>query len=217
MPYTKDHKRRTRERILESAQRLFASKGFEETSIEDIMVECKLTRGGFYAHFRSKGQLYQEAMANNMRWHPLTGPTTDAMSTRWLDTLLDSCLHGFDSNKSNKSLWAFLATDVVSKQPEVRAAYAQVFKTMAQRLYQEMGRPSDKNKASLAAMAMAVGALAVAMTVDDAALKASLVQACREHAKELFGNTSKEDPIHFFWMTDMSDSNQGTHVLSAMH
>src|SRR6266850_4796487 len=64
MPYSAKHKRNTRERILESARGLFNSKGFAEVSIDEIMENAGLTHGGFYRHFRDKGELYAEAV----RW-----------------------------------------------------------------------------------------------------------------------------------------------------
>lgn len=47
-------KRRT---ILEAARRLFAEKGYEATSIEEITSEAKTASGAFYTYFRSKRQL----------------------------------------------------------------------------------------------------------------------------------------------------------------
>ena len=37
MPYSAEHKRDTRQRILESARRLFNRKGFLDVSIEEVM------------------------------------------------------------------------------------------------------------------------------------------------------------------------------------
>ena len=37
MPYSATHKRHTRQRILESARRLFNSKGFAQVSIGEVM------------------------------------------------------------------------------------------------------------------------------------------------------------------------------------
>ena len=54
MPYSKAHKNSTREKILESAFKLFAIKGFKGITIDDLMNNCGLTRGAFYAHFSSK-------------------------------------------------------------------------------------------------------------------------------------------------------------------
>ena len=44
------------------ARKLFAAQGFAATSIDAVMQESGLTRGGFYAHFKSKGELYREVM-----------------------------------------------------------------------------------------------------------------------------------------------------------
>jgi AcrR family transcriptional regulator len=58
MPYTKEHKEKTRARIVDSARRLFNRHGFTGVSIGHIMVEAGLTRGGFYNHFGTKEKLY---------------------------------------------------------------------------------------------------------------------------------------------------------------
>jgi len=60
--HPKNRKQHTRQRILCAAARLFVAKGFSATTIDEVMRDCGLTRGGFYAHFRSKAQLHHEAM-----------------------------------------------------------------------------------------------------------------------------------------------------------
>ena len=62
MPYSAQHKQETRNRILRSARRLFNRRGFAEVTINEIMAEAGLTRGGFYKHFTSKDDLYSEAL-----------------------------------------------------------------------------------------------------------------------------------------------------------
>jgi TetR/AcrR family transcriptional regulator, transcriptional repressor for nem operon len=61
--HPRHRKQHTRQRILSAAARLFAAKGFSATTIDEVMHDCGLTRGGFYAHFRSKAQLHHEAVA----------------------------------------------------------------------------------------------------------------------------------------------------------
>lgn len=58
MPYAKDHKTRSRARILRSAIELFARYGFRKVSVNQIMKEARMTHGAFYAHFESKESLY---------------------------------------------------------------------------------------------------------------------------------------------------------------
>ncbi|MGF7001402.1 TetR/AcrR family transcriptional regulator [Paraburkholderia sp. GAS32] len=51
----------TRKRIVATASRVFLTNGLAATGIADIMVAAGLTQGGFFRHFRSKGQLVAEA------------------------------------------------------------------------------------------------------------------------------------------------------------
>lgn len=43
-----------REQILDCAQRLFFSKGFEATTVQDLMLAAGVSKGGFYHHFAAK-------------------------------------------------------------------------------------------------------------------------------------------------------------------
>lgn len=52
----------TRRRILETASRLFRTRGITPVSVADIMGELGLTVGGFYRHFESKEALVAEAI-----------------------------------------------------------------------------------------------------------------------------------------------------------
>lgn len=45
--------------ILETAERLFYEKGYEATSVQDILDALKLSKGGFYHHFESKLSLLE--------------------------------------------------------------------------------------------------------------------------------------------------------------
>ncbi|WP_283205135.1 TetR/AcrR family transcriptional regulator [Cupriavidus sp. 2SB] len=53
---------RSRERIVQTASRMFAEKGVDNVSIADIMHAAGLTHGGFYNHFPSKDALAVEAI-----------------------------------------------------------------------------------------------------------------------------------------------------------
>lgn len=47
-----------KEKILQSAIRLFAEKGYQATSIQDIADDCSIAKGSLYKHFGSKEELY---------------------------------------------------------------------------------------------------------------------------------------------------------------
>jgi AcrR family transcriptional regulator len=52
-----ERSRRKREALLEAALALFAERGYEQTSIEDIAHAAGVAVGGFYQHFSSKRQI----------------------------------------------------------------------------------------------------------------------------------------------------------------
>ena len=52
----------TRENALEIAQKLMLEKGFSGTSIDEIIEESGLTKGGFFYHFDSKNDLAKHLM-----------------------------------------------------------------------------------------------------------------------------------------------------------
>jgi AcrR family transcriptional regulator len=54
MPLPPNQKADSRMRILKSARYLFNRKGFAPVTIDEIMAEAGLTRGGFYKHFNTK-------------------------------------------------------------------------------------------------------------------------------------------------------------------
>ncbi len=48
----------TRSRILESAIKLFSTRGYNKASVDDICAEAGISKGAFYHHFESKQALF---------------------------------------------------------------------------------------------------------------------------------------------------------------
>lgn len=55
-------KEESRLRILNVASRLFRKQGLQATGIDQIMAEAGLTAGAFYAHFKSKDDLFENVL-----------------------------------------------------------------------------------------------------------------------------------------------------------
>ncbi len=55
-------KAESRERILVAAAALFRSRGFSATGVDELMKEAGLTAGAFYAHFKSKQELFDQTL-----------------------------------------------------------------------------------------------------------------------------------------------------------
>lgn len=185
MPYPKGHTEKTREAVLASAYKMFISKGYDATSIDAIMADCALTRGAFYAHFESKSQLYTATIQHAASQSGLArGKPADVSHSAWIRQLLATYL---DKDSSAKPDWpcplAFFATDIAHREPAVRSAYTQAFASMSGRVLESVRQFSrcDENT-SLSVTAMLIGAVAVARTMDDSALRERLLIACEQAA-----------------------------------
>ncbi|MGG2362531.1 TetR/AcrR family transcriptional regulator, partial [Salmonella enterica] len=64
MRYSAEHKQQTHRRIVDEAATAFRSHGVDGIGLVDIMKGVGLTHGGFYAHFKSKDALVEEAMVS---------------------------------------------------------------------------------------------------------------------------------------------------------
>lgn len=60
-----DKGQKRKQELLTIAYRLIISKGYEETSIDEIIAEAQIAKGTFYYHFKSKEEML-EAMINMM-------------------------------------------------------------------------------------------------------------------------------------------------------
>jgi TetR/AcrR family transcriptional repressor of nem operon len=63
MRYSPEHKAQNREKILSMAARSFREHGGDSSGIGTVMKKVGLTKGGFYRHFKSKDDLFVEAVA----------------------------------------------------------------------------------------------------------------------------------------------------------
>ena len=63
MRYSPEHKAQNREKILTVAARSFRENGGDSSGIGTVMKKVGLTKGGFYRHFKSKDDLFVEAVA----------------------------------------------------------------------------------------------------------------------------------------------------------
>lgn len=189
MRYCREQKSKTRQRIVDSALRLFAARGYAATSIDDIMRECKLTRGGFYAHFKSKSELYREAIGQSDLLQELAG---ECGNDGWIDAMLGACL--------SRERLGFFAADVANDEPEVRTAYTDAFKNMNAKLLGCTAASAVCSEQSvLSATAMIIGTLAVAHATNDSDLRNRLLASCRANARALLENAERSAPPVLFW------------------
>src|SRR5690606_30230639 len=89
-----------RAQLVDCAQTLFATKGYEATTIGDVMAMAGVSKGGFYHHFESKEALL-EALAERMARQALE-TIEPILEDPWLDpfTRLDRLLRRLRIHKA---------------------------------------------------------------------------------------------------------------------
>jgi TetR/AcrR family transcriptional repressor of nem operon len=81
----------TRERLLDAAEASVLEKGFAATSIDELIAAVGITKGGFFYHFKDKGEL---AKALLVRYIAREDALFDELFAR-ADELNEDPLHGF--------------------------------------------------------------------------------------------------------------------------
>lgn len=168
MSYSKEHKKNTRVKILENAKRLFSFNGYNGVTIDDVMKASELTRGGFYAHFSSKSELYQEALKYSVSSSELfqlesAGPDKEDAFWEFVESYLGV---GHLSGEIHCPL-AFLVHDVAIADKGAREVYEEIYKKMNMDIINYLGREKISEKESYAMTAMIIGAVAIARSMDD--------------------------------------------------
>jgi AcrR family transcriptional regulator len=192
MPYSSEHKAQTRERIVGVARRLFNRHGFEQVSIDQVMSEAGLTRGGFYHHFGSKDELYAEAVASFTTCNPFKPdfsnsppPAPGQLARMLLDVYLSDEV--FDNVDHHCPLYA-LPGDVARAGLSPQKAYTQLIRNLTAVYAAALAGEPDGEQRAQAIVALCVGGMVLARTTDDAGMRRSLRTAARSQALALLGS-----------------------------
>ncbi len=192
MPYPLEHREQTRKQIVRAARKLFNRGGLDGVSIDDIMAEAGLTRGAFYSYFRSKGELYGEAVTLILSENPAEtyeGIEVDFDSAEVAPQIVRGYLsHQHFEDIDDSCPMVALSSDISRGEIGVKQAYETVFKAMAARLDEVLvhDRSPDGDRA-LAIAALCVGGMAIARSVEDRALADKVRDAAMGVALELGG------------------------------
>jgi len=185
MGYAADHKQTTRKRIIERAARLFRHYGYQGVGIDDIMAAAGLTRGGFYAHFKSKQDLFAAALSSELELAARldgragAGRSRDAQPAKVLaDFYLDP---GTRTQALARCPLVSLSTDVARVGAEASAAYTATVRALLAEIERRVANGgADARGRALAALALCVGGAVLAQAIDDESLAGALLAACRE-------------------------------------
>jgi TetR/AcrR family transcriptional repressor of nem operon len=168
----------TRERVVDTAARMFRQKGFDGIGLDAIMRDAGLTHGGFYRHFKSKDDLAAEAVECALRRSEDRQSRFEALDEFVADYLSDR--HFVD--RANGCAFAALGSDIARQSDGVRRGFTAHLRTQLERIGDLLkgGSAASKRKRAIATLSGIVGALTLARAVNDPTLSEEIRAAARD-------------------------------------
>jgi TetR/AcrR family transcriptional regulator, transcriptional repressor for nem operon len=172
-----------RDRVVETAGRLFREKGFDGIGLNDLMQAAGLTRGGFYGHFESKEDLVAlasgRALAANVGlWAELGDLPRDEALARLVRFYLSD--RHCEARAEGCAL-AALAGDAARQGEAVKAAFGDGVEGFLGVLagLVEGTTPAHQREQAIVTLSTLVGALLLSRAVDDKTLSSEIRGAAR--------------------------------------
>ncbi len=167
-----------RERIVDTAARLFREKGFDGVGVDEIMNGAGLTHGGFYGHFGSKEDLATETVLRALQ----RSAESQSRFTNLGDLVSDYLSERHRADRANGCPIAALGADIPRQGAGIRRGLTAHLRAQLNRVAQLLrgGTASSRRKRAIATLAGMVGALTLARAVDDPTLSTEILAAARD-------------------------------------
>jgi TetR/AcrR family transcriptional regulator, transcriptional repressor for nem operon len=185
MPWPREHKEKTRERIVRAAAAAFRERGIAGVRVEEVRADAGLTHGGFYAHFESKDELIAEALtrASNETLERLSKLLESVPDEQRIHAVIDGYL------STRHAAHPEHGCPLAALGAEVARAGGKRRRRLAQGLHERLDwmrgllprRPRSRKQADIAVgvVACMVGGMILARTVGDSD-SAAVLEATRE-------------------------------------
>ena len=125
-----DTTQETRSRILEAAVKVFASKGYHDTKVDDIVSQSQTSKGSFYFYFPSKQDIFLalvDTFADLLESRLRERLSAEESGTARVDIALHVCLETFGQYRSLAKIALVQATGLGTAFEEKRQAVNQRF------------------------------------------------------------------------------------------
>jgi TetR/AcrR family transcriptional repressor of nem operon len=191
MRYEADHKERTHRRIVERASRQFRAEGMSGPGVAKLMKASGLTVGGFYKHFRSRDDLFAEAMDESVRQigERLTNWSKQVPSAElWKEIVKKYLSIEHCEDPAMGCPMAALGPDIARTPPAIRKKIRNSMEAYKRQIVTFMpgASPAEKQKNFALIFTAMVGAVSVARTMSDREQKKKLLGLVRNHLLESF-------------------------------
>ncbi len=167
-----------RERIVETAARMFREDGFDGVGVDAIMSAAGLTHGGFYGHFGSKDDLATEAVARALQH----GVEIQSRYTKLGDLVSDYLSRRHRADRANGCAVVALGGDIVRESEGVRGALTAYVSGQLDRLsgLLRSGTAASRRRCAITTLAGMVGALTLARAVNNPTLSDEILETVRD-------------------------------------
>ena len=181
MRYSQNHKAQTHQRIIKEASARFRRDGIDATGLQPLMKALNLTHGGFYAHFKSKGELVETALqaaAADLGAH------CDMLFSQEqpLGAFIDSYLSEWHLTSPDQGCPLPTMCSELGLRGQASATTDQVLNARLKQIETALGDERCDAK-SLVMMSTLVGALVLARSVEDPQLARQIMAVVRERLK----------------------------------
>jgi TetR/AcrR family transcriptional repressor of nem operon len=194
MPWPKEHKRNTRDHIVQAAAAAFRQNGTSKIGVAEIMERAGLTHGGFYAHFASKEDLliealrYASAEANEMleTEAPLKN---ESRANHLLDAAL-TYLSPFHLEHVDRGCpVAALGPELIRSGQKVRKTFSVEIRKRLEKLYDlATGGTKSRRQQAAGALACMVGGLIIARGLKESE-RAEFLKDCHAFLREALADS----------------------------
>ena len=171
MRYPAEETAAKHERIVKEASRLFRERGFENVTVGEVMKAAGLTHGAFYAHFASKEELQQAAVAYGQG---ISRDRVQGNAKKGKESYADTYLsRKHRDDPGDGCTMAALAQEVARSTPEVKAAF--------ERGLQEIlsAKGGDRKEAIFQSAAL-IGGIVLARAVQDPRFSDDILKSVRQ-------------------------------------
>jgi TetR/AcrR family transcriptional repressor of nem operon len=167
-----------RERIVDTASRMFREDGFDGVGVVAIMNGAGLTHGGFYGHFGSKDDLAAEAVTRALE----RSVEKQSRYTNLSDLVSGYLSERHCADRANGCAIAALGADMVRQGKGVRRGLTAHVRGQLDRFARLLrnGTTASRRKRAITTLAGMVGALTLGRAVDDPALSKEILAVARD-------------------------------------
>ena len=92
--------------ILEAAKTCFLEKGFQNTTMEDVIEKVSLSKGGVYYHYGSTYEMIYDFMKSGIKYRGEKNKTIDTSKLTTLDAITEMMMERIYDENEFKSIYA---------------------------------------------------------------------------------------------------------------